>query len=62
MMSIGTHTMAHAMLVVHRNIQSAVIVILGPYHLISALQWCHCSSRDFVGQQNAVQLTLENSY
>ena len=36
-------------LVGHREDQSAVGVILGPYHIISALHWCHCSSCNFVG-------------
>ena len=42
----GTHTMAHATLVGHRDVQSAVGAILGPYHLISALHLC---SHDFQG-------------
>ena len=34
MMPIGAHTMAHALLIGHKEVQSAVRVILGPYHLI----------------------------
>ena len=41
------HTMAHATLVGHRDIQSAMGAILGSHHLISALHWCYCSSCDF---------------
>ena len=36
--------MAYATLVGHRDVQS---VILGPYHLISALHWYHCYSHDW---------------
>ena len=46
MMLIGAHTMAHVTLVGHRDDQSAVGAILGPYHLINALYWCHCSGHD----------------
>ena len=39
--------MAHATLVGHRDVQSAVGAILGPHHQITTLHWCHCSSHDF---------------
>ena len=34
---ISTHTMTHATLVGHRDVQSVVGAILGPHNLISAL-------------------------
>ena len=46
MTSIGAHTLAHATLVGHRSVQSAVGAVLGPRYLISVL---HCSSHDFEG-------------
>ena len=49
MMPVGVHTMTHAILVGHRDVQSAVGAILDPHHLISALHWCHYFSRDFGG-------------
>ena len=49
MVPVGVHTMAHTILVGHRDVQSAVGAILDPHHLISALHWCHYSSRDFGG-------------
>ena len=45
MMPIGTHAMAHALLVGHK----AVGAILGPHHPFGTLHWCHCSSCDFGG-------------
>ena len=42
-----SHTMAHATLVGHRDVQSAVGTILGLHRLISALHWSHCSNHDF---------------
>ena len=39
MTPIGTHTMAHATLEGHRDVQPAMGAILGPHHLISALHW-----------------------
>ena len=33
MTPIGIHTMAHAILIGHRDVQSAVGAILGPHHL-----------------------------
>ena len=50
MTPIGVHTTAHATLLGHSDIQSAVAAILGPYHPIGAPHWCHHSSRDFGGQ------------
>ena len=47
--SIDAYIMAYATLVGHRDVQSAVGAILGPYHLISTLHWCHYSSCDFGG-------------
>ena len=29
----------------------------GPHHPIGTLHWCHCSSRDFGGLENALQKT-----
>ena len=49
MITTGAHTMAHATLVGHKNVQQAAGKILGPHHLISTPNWCHCSSHDFGG-------------
>ena len=43
------HTMAHATLIGHTDIQSAVGIVLGPHHQIGNLLWCHCSNRYFGG-------------
>ena len=40
---VGTHTMAHALLVGH----TAVRAILDPHHLIGILHWCNCYSHDW---------------
>ena len=53
--------MAHATLVDHRDIHSVLGAILGPHRVVSALHWCHCSSRDFgeSAKLKADQLTLD---
>ena len=41
--------MAHATLIGHKDVQSAVGAILGPDFLIGSLHWCYRSSHDFGG-------------
>ena len=41
MMLTGSYTMAQATWVGHRDIQSALGAMLGPYYPISTLNWCH---------------------
>ena len=55
MMPVGTHTMAHALLVGH----TAVGAILDPYHPIGILHWCNYCSHDWrVGIMPSDQLTF----
>ena len=53
MMPVGTHTMAHALLVGH----TAVGAILDPraHHPIGILNWCNCCSHDLDGWHNALR-------
>ena len=45
MMPVGTHTMAHTLLVGY----IAVGAILGPHYTIGTLHWCYRFSYDFGG-------------
>ena len=38
------HTKACGTLIGHRDLQSAVGIVLGPHCQIGNLHWCHCSS------------------
>ena len=51
MMPVGTHTMAHALLVG----RTTVGTILDPHHLIGVLYWCNCCSHDLKGWHNVLR-------
>ena len=62
MMPIADQILAYVTLVGHRDVQSAVVAIMGPYHLNSTLHWCHCSSCNFEGLKNSLRKSRPVNY